>query len=263
MSPKLHAPPQKRALLVGASNITIGLPWLVPAIEERLEAPVEIVGAWGHGRSYGKPSSLLYRTLRGIVHSKLWERLEDRPDLPTSALITDVGNDIAFGETPDDILEWVTTVFERLEAMGARTVVTGLPLERLRDQSKTNFFIIRVLFFPQYPLRQPDILAKVEEVNGRLEELCAKFGNTFVPAERDWYSYDPIHIRFRRQREAWEHILRAWSDDPAEVRRRVANPRRAMELYSMRPERYDIFAEKFLTIQPCYTTRQGSQISMY
>ena len=262
------ATPTKRAILLGASNITLGLPWLIPAVEERLAGPVDITGAWGHGRSYGEPSSLLFRTLRGIVYSKVWKRLAERPALPTSALVTDVGNDIAFGESPDQIMEWVTTVFERLDAMDARTVVTGLPHARLSEQSATNFFIVRLLFFPEYPLRQPDILSKVAEVNGRVEELCEKFGNTFVPAQSEWYSLDPIHIRFRRQRTAWEEILRHWGEhrpeideDPHPLHR--ANPLRAMELYTMRPERYDIFAEKFITTQPCYTTRRGSPISMY
>ena len=64
------ATPAHRALLLGASNITIGLPWLIPAVEERLGAPVEIAGAWGHGRSYGKPSSLLFRTLRSHTNAQ-------------------------------------------------------------------------------------------------------------------------------------------------------------------------------------------------
>ena len=37
------AEPARRAILLGASNITLGLPWVVPAIEERLGAPVDIV----------------------------------------------------------------------------------------------------------------------------------------------------------------------------------------------------------------------------
>jgi len=263
MNRKSSATPQKRAILVGASNITLGLPWVIPAVEERLEAPVEITGAWGHGRSYGEPSSLMYRTLRGIIHSKLWSHLEDRPELPTFACVTDVGNDIAFGESPDQIMKWVTVVFERFSQMNARVVVTGLPIDRLHNQSKLNFFMIRVLFFPQYPLRQPDILAKVDEVNGRLEELTLRFGFHFVQPKERWYGLDPIHIQFPKQKEAWEFILRSWTADPSEVHKRMTNLRRAIELYSMRPERYDIFGEKFLTHQPAYTTKYGSPISMF
>lgn len=263
MTTRPHPEPEKRALLFGASNITFGLPWVVPAVEERLGDPVEIVGAWGHGRSFGTPSSLLFRTLRGIVHSKVWDVLDELPDRPTYAMVTDVGNDIAFGHSPDEILGWVRTVLERLERLGARTVVTGLPILRLEDQSRWNFQLFRVLFFPQYPLRQPDILAKVEEVMGRLEEMVDEFGASFVPLRREWYSVDPIHIRFRRQKEAWERILRPWDPEGTEAHKRMANPRRAVELYSLKPERYDIFAEKYWTPQPCYHTRRGSSIAMY
>ena len=263
MTPRPQVEPTRRAILLGASNITLGLPWVVPAVEERLGAPVEVVGAWGHGRSYGEPSSLLFRTLRGIVHSKVWQELDERPAIENHALVTDVGNDIAFGHSPEEIIGWVTTVFERLERLGARTVVTGLPVERLRDQSRWNFFVFRLLYFPQYPLRQTEILEKVDEVSGRLTELVTRFGFHFVHMERHWYGLDPIHIQFTHMMEAWEKILRGWDDGGEEAHKRWANPRRAVELYSLRPERYDIFAEKFFTPQPCYQTKHHSPISMY
>lgn len=263
MTPRPAAEPTRRAILLGASNITLGLPWVVPAVEERLGAPVEIIGAWGHGRSYGEPSSLLFRTLRGIVHSKVWQVLEERPPLDNHALVTDVGNDIAFGHSPEEIIGWVNTVFERLARLGARTVVTGLPVERLRDQSRWNFLCFRLLYFPQYPLRQAEILEKVDEVFGRLTELVPRFGFQMVHMERHWYGLDPIHIQFPQMKEAWEKILRGWDDEGREAHKRWANPRRAAELYSLRPERYDIFAEKFLTPQPCYRTKHHSSISMY
>jgi hypothetical protein len=263
VSPRRIVEPARRAILLGASNITLGLPWVVPAVEERLGAPVEIFGAWGHGRSYGEPSSLLFRTLRGIVHARVWQVLEELPPRECFAMVTDVGNDIAFGHSPDQIIGWVTTVFERLERLGARTIVTGLPIERLRDQSRWNFQFFRVLYFPQYPLRQSQILEKVEEVYARLTELVARFGFRYVHLERHWYGFDPIHIQFPRMKEAWERILRGWDDEGREAHKRWANPRRAVELYSLRPERYDIFAEKFVTPQPCYRTRHGSSIAMY
>jgi hypothetical protein len=263
MNPKKHAEPARRAILFGASNITLGLPWVVPAVEERLGAPVELIGAWGHGRSYGVPSSLLYRTLRGIVHSKVWQVLEELPPRPSYAMLTDLGNDLAFGHTPDEIMGWLTTVFERLAKLEVRTIVTGMPIDRLRDQSKFNFFFFRVLYFPQYALRQADILAKVEEITARLQVLVKQFGFTYTPVERHWYGYDPIHIQFSHMKEAWEKILRGWDDEGREAHKRMTNPRRAVELYSLRPERYDIFAEKFLTVQPCYHTRRGSSIAMY
>ncbi len=263
MNPRQHVEPARRAILFGASNITLGLPWVVPAVEERLGAPVEIIGAWGHGRSYGEPSSLLYRTLRGIVHSRAWQVLEELPVRDSYAMITDLGNDIAFGHSPKEILGWVTIVLERLARLGARTIVTGMPLERLRDQSRWNFLLTRLLYFPQYPLRQADILEKVEEISARLPELADQFGFHYFPMERHWYGIDPIHIQFTRAKEAWEKVFRSWDDEEREAHKRMANPRRAVELYSLRPERYDIFAEKFLTPQPCYHTKRCSTIAMY
>lgn len=254
---------RRRALLLGASNITFGLPWLIPAVEDRLGGAVDICGAWGHGRSYGEPSTLLLRTLRGVVHSNLWGRLETREPLETFALVTDVGNDIAFGEEPDAILAWVETVFDRLEAMEATVVVTGLPHLRLHDQSDLGFLVARTIFFPEYSMDRADILRKVDEVNARLADLARRRGHAFIEMEREWYWVDPIHIRFRRQGEAWERILRAWDPALGELARPRTTPLRAIDLYLRRPEEYHLLAEHSYHRQPCHRTQRGSAISMY
>ena len=202
-------------------------------------------------------------TLRGVVHSDLWGRLETRPALDEFALVTDVGNDIAFGEEPDTILGWVETVFERLRERGARTVVTGLPHRRLHDQSDLGFLIARTIFFPQFSMDRTDILGKVDEVNARLAAMTERFGFSFIEMERAWYWIDPIHIRFRRQGEAWERILRGWDPALGEIRRSRTTPLRALELYTRRPEEYHLQAEHSYHHQPCFTTHRGSPISMF
>jgi FixJ family two-component response regulator len=49
--------------------------------------PVEIMAAIGHGRSYGQNSVVFGRKISGIFPCALWQDLQNRPSLPTAALI--------------------------------------------------------------------------------------------------------------------------------------------------------------------------------
>src|SRR5262249_38307569 len=102
-----NAVPQRRVILLGASNLTRGISTVVetePCIWGR---PLDILAAFGHGRSYGSRRWLLGRELPGIVECGLWQALEKSPPAPTAALITDIGNDVLYEEPVDTIVSWV------------------------------------------------------------------------------------------------------------------------------------------------------------
>jgi hypothetical protein len=80
-----------------------------------------VLAALGLGRSYGARSRVLLRGLPGILQSGLWRQLESLPPAPTRALVTDVGNDILYGSSPEQILEWVEESVARLQLRGARS----------------------------------------------------------------------------------------------------------------------------------------------
>src|SRR5215470_11156849 len=89
-----------RVVALGASNLTRGLQTVVATSRSTWGPRVELLGAMGHGRSYGMASSLFIRTLPGILQSGLWRQLDALPPVPTHALITDVGNNIAYDASP-------------------------------------------------------------------------------------------------------------------------------------------------------------------
>ena len=89
--------PERRVVLLGASNLVAGLPRVVEAARSVWGGPLDILAAAGHGRSYGRSSRVLWRTLPGILSCGLWEDLARRPPASTAALLTDVGNDILYG----------------------------------------------------------------------------------------------------------------------------------------------------------------------
>src|SRR5574342_716069 len=106
-----------RLVALGASNLTRGLRVVVAASRAAWGPEVQVLAALGYGRSYGAPSRVLVRTLPGILESGLWRTLASLPDLPTRALVTDVGNDILYGYSASQTLSWVEEALNRLQSM--------------------------------------------------------------------------------------------------------------------------------------------------
>ena len=91
-----------RVVLLGASNLTRGISTAVETTRRAVGGPAEYFIAMGHGRSYGARSRVMGRGLPGITECGLWGALGDDHS-PTYALLTDVGNDVAYGASVDTI----------------------------------------------------------------------------------------------------------------------------------------------------------------
>ncbi len=111
--------------------------------------PLEIFAAFGRGRSYGRSSWFLGHELPGIAECGLWRSLADRPPLVTSALVTDIGNDLFYDQPLDQIVGWVECCLARLAALDARIVMTRLPIVNLPRLSERRFRLLRKIFFPK------------------------------------------------------------------------------------------------------------------
>ncbi|MCE9604874.1 MAG: hypothetical protein K8U03_08230 [Planctomycetia bacterium] len=199
--------PQRRWVLLGASNLTRGLATAVAIAQRTHRTPIDLMAALGNGRSYGWYARLLGRGLPGILDCGLWRDLAARAKLPTSALLTDIGNDVMYGAAVAEILEWVEACLARLAKVDAEVVVTGLPLVNLPRLGPIRFQAFRRLFFP----RNRDSLAQVTErclaVDAGVRGLAERFGATFVEPRAAWYGLDPIHYRRSQWRAAWQEIL--------------------------------------------------------
>jgi hypothetical protein len=196
-----------RVVALGASNLTRGLPTVVVTSRHCWGPGVEVVAAAGLGRSYGAKSTVLVRTLPGILDCGIWDDLARRPPLPTRALVTDVGNDIVYGQTPERILGWVGEAVARLRRLGADVVISGLPLDSLRRLPPAKFLVFRTLLYRHCRLSQAQVIAAAERIDGALAALAASHGARFVPLEPGWYGFDPVHVRPALWRLAWQTIL--------------------------------------------------------
>jgi len=248
-----------RIVALGASNLTRGFHTIVSAARSAWGAEVQILAALGHGRSYGASSRIAFRTLPGILQSGLWRALESLPPAQTRALITDVGNDILYGYSNEQILAWIAETVHRLQARTSDIVLTGLPLASIRRLSPRKFLLFRSLLFPFSSLSLTDAVGKVEQLDALLAELAAARGLKFFPLNPSWYGVDPIHIRPSLWRHAWREIL----DAPAGKNPSGGSILEGMKLYFMAPERRRLFGREQFSPQSGVALPRGARIWLF
>lgn len=258
-----NASPSRRVILLGASNVVRAFPTILATVRQFWSEPIEFMVAMGHGRSYWQHSAVLGRKIPGIFPCALWRDLQTREKLPTTALVTDIGNDFLYGATPERLLEGVERCLDQLAEAEAATIVTQLPAESIEGLGERRFQLFRRLLFPRSTITLADAKRNVREMNARLADLTNVRKLSVIPVSAKWYGFDPIHIRRRSERDAWPALLAGWrtSDEP------FAAPRSSLlmiaYLASLAPLEWSRFGISRREAQPCGRFHDGTTISLY
>jgi len=249
-----------RVVALGASNLTRGFQTVVSTARSAWGPQVEVLGAHGHGRSYGVPSRFVIRTLPGILQSGLWRQLDALAPAPTRGLVTDVGNDIMYGSSAEQILAWVEEAVDRLQRVTSDIILTDLPLASIARLSRPKFLAVRSIVVPGCRLSLAQMLQTAARVQTGLAALASARRLTFFRLNPVWYGFDPIHIRPSLWRTAWQEILAARSERPQHLRR---SPVEGLSLYFMPPERQWLFGREQVTPQPGVALRGGGRVWLF
>jgi hypothetical protein len=254
--------PPRRVVLLGASNVARGLSTAVETARLVWGGPLDILAAFGHGRSYGQRAALLWRELPGIAECGLWEALARRPAAPTAALVTDIGNDLLYDVRPAQIAAWVEACLDRLLRAGARVALTPLPLGAIGTLSPLRFLVLRSVLFPGSRLSFAAIRERARDLDERLRGLACGRDVKLVEHRPEWYGFDPIHIKSRCLPAAWRAMMSRWSDaaPPALAR---ASLRRWLSLRRLAPERRWLFGRAYRAAQPARWLPDGTALSLY
>ncbi len=258
-----NAAVRRRVVLLGASNLTLGFGTALDEARAAWGAPLDVLAALGHGRSYGLESRVLGRTLPGILQSGLWPALARQAPAPVAALITDVGNDIMYGAAPATICRWIEQCLDHLAATGARVVLTLLPLAGVGRLSAWRYRLFRACLFPGCRLSFTDAMDSAEALQAGMTALARERGVALVCPPADWYGFDPIHIRRGARREAWGELLRAWRESERAVASPPGGLSQALYLSRLQPERQRRFGVERCATQPCGRLREGTTIALY
>lgn len=243
-----------RLVLIGASNLWLGLPALLRSLDAR-RGPYDVFVASGHGRSYGAPSRYLARDLGSILECGMWSALGAARG-PCAALVTDVGNDLAYGWSAATIAGWFDEVLARLAAADARVVTTGLPLASLEALSPLAFQAVRLLVYRGRPLQRELVLREARALDQRLAELAHARGTTHVRGTREDYGWDGIHLRQPARAQLFAACLGALALAPALEHgcRFRGRPRPALRRLFGREQRF---------AQPCASSDDGSRLWVF
>jgi hypothetical protein len=250
-------------VLLGASNLTRGISTVISLAQLSLGGPLQVFAALGHGRSYGWTSRVLVRELPGIDQCGIWEALDDSPPAPTCALITDIGNDVFYGASADEILGWVERALDRLAAHDARVVMTLLPTDNATNISAWRFRLMRNVMFRRCSLELDDVQAITLAINERLRVIARDRQVELVAQRADWYGFDPIHIRFAQWPRAWSEILSAWSGESKNFFSPEPSLARWLYLRALPPHERTIFGRVHRAVQPAGRLADGTTIAFY
>jgi len=250
-------------VVVGASNVALGLVPLVEALARRSAGPFDLALAHGHGRSFGRPSRYFARELPGVLECGLWPALERDGRPLASALVLDVGNDLMYGVRAAELATWVAEVLARLDARGARTALAAPPRERLERVSRLGFALVHATFFGRHRVRHEDVRRELAELDAALGALAT--ARAFVQPPIAWYGLDPIHVRRARRPEAWETLVAAAlgppGAEPSPARPLSAGERAALR--GLRPAWRRLWGRAQEHAQPAATLADGSTIAWY
>jgi len=254
--------PPRRVILLGASNVALALPAVMKAAFRVWGRPLDVLAAFGHGRSYGQRRALLWRELPGIAECGLWQALEQRQPAPTAALVTDIGNDLLYEAPVTEILGWVDACLDRLQRVEAQVVLTPLPLCSIVTLSKAKYLLLRSILYPACRLAYATVLGRAFDLDERLRALARQRAVRVAEPRPEWYGFDKIHIHRRARLAAWGEILASWSSQP---RVTATMPAGSFPLrpWLLAPERRWIFGRERHTAQPAGKFPDGTTLALY
>ena len=181
---------------------------IIHLMQQHCGGPSEVLVAAGHGRSYGQTSHVLVRELPGIVQCGLWRQLQSGESGPVYAFLTDIGNDIPYGFTPDQILQWVSWCIKQLQDRNACIVMTNLPLISIGSLSERRFKLLRSLLFPSCQLSRNEIIVRAKDVYQGLNEFAARHQLILYEPEPEWMGMDGIHVSFWKRRDFYRQLFK-------------------------------------------------------
>lgn len=199
-------------LLYGASNLWISRRAALSQVRRRFPGALQIGLANGPGRSYGLRAGnplVRYEALRDVRFD--FNQVQPRHRL---AVITDIGNDIAYAQPPKQVLRWVCDLTAELESQNYRIIVGGIPCQSLERINPQLFKAIAKLYYPQGSVDKQYLLNQLYALEEGLSALCAERGYYHPPVDSDWYSIDRFHLKLSSTHAYWNSLLQEYPPLP-------------------------------------------------
>lgn len=249
-------------MIIGASNVTRGLPSLIYLCQKHFNRPIEFLIAAGHGRSLGLSTQVLVRKLPSILECGLWEKLSSENNIPTYALVTDLGNDLAYNIAVPQILEWFNELLQRLHLAGSKIVFATPPLSEIQKLKRLQFNIIRSILFPTSKLKFENVIQFAQDLDAGAKKNLNFFSGAFVIPKSEWYGLDPIHILRWKLPIAWQEYVQLWPSSEVDNEPSCFQPEHVSG-WKLEPEKRWLFRFPKNVAQPAVILSNGSTVSLF
>ena len=248
-------------VVLGASNVSRGLSRFVAAVESRSPG-AELFVAAGHGRGYGVNTRVAARRLPSILQSGLWRALDRQGGAAPAALVTDVGNELLYGFSTDQITSWVRESVRRLADRGATIAITGLPMAGIATVGAVRYRALRTFFVPGCSLSLADLKSATARLDSELRTIADDFGARIIEQPAHWYGFDTLHVRRRHLDDLWHAACVAWGFSCVElpVTSSVAD---WVKIGTKAAEVRSLAGVMRFTPQPVLPLRTGGTLSLY
>lgn len=252
-------------VVLGASNVSRGLPRLAAVVRARQDGPLDIFVAAGHGRSYGANSRVCMRRLPSILGSGLWRALDRERigrERPGVALVTDIGNDLLYGFPVPQLTAWVRESLERLSERGLRIAITRLPLASIAAVGAVRYRALKTFYVPGCTLSLAALKDAACEMDAAVVSLAHEMGATLLEQPGEWYGLDAIHVRRPRLDDLWQRAGDAW-ELPAATRRPRISFRQWARIGARAAEVRSLAHVMLYTPQPAFWRGDALRVWMY
>ena len=255
--------PKRRVVMLGASNLSIMFPTVVETARALFATPLELFVAKGFGRSYGQESKFFGKKFSGILQSGLWDAMRRARPLPTFALLSDVGNDLAYEAPVERVVTWIEQTLDRLAAYDAKVVLNNIPIASLKSVGSVRYQVFREVLFPNCRLPRAEMFRRAEQLDEALVRIASERDLPIFSGELAWYGLDPIHPRWSSRGEIWRRMFSALrgADDAIELVR--PTPQAALQLRRLKAHRWSQFGWPRRAEQPSGRLADGGSIAIF
>ena len=196
-------------VLLGASNLARAHHAIVNHLHKEIwQHQVEFLSAMGPGRAYCAAGGMLHVRYPAIESCGVLEAISQRAQSPCRiiALVTDIGNDIMYGVSADDIVCCLGRLFDELRALNANVIATTIHVDLESDVSEYQFLVLRTLFFPRSSVTYREAAAAIRRINSFLGE---QEDDTFhiVKDMKRYVGRDKIHYTLLKSHLGWTQLI--------------------------------------------------------
>ena len=250
-----------RVVVLGASNVSRGLSRLVAAVESPTPGADLFVAA-GHGRGYGVNTRVAARRLPSILSSGLWRGLDRHGGEAPVALVTDVGNELLYGLTAEQVASWVRESVWRLADRGATIAITRLPMAGIATVGAVRYRALRTFFVPGCRLSLAGLKEAATRLDADLQGIAGDFGAQIIEQPAHWYGFDTLHVRRRHLDDLWLAACEAWGFPSAQSSAK-SSATDWLKIGTKAAEVRSLGGVMRFTRQPVLPLRSGGTLSLY